>query len=84
MESHGCHLIPLVFQPNPLTLSVLSFVLLMVHSPVFLSFSFSFVFSFCRQFANIFRFKRVRLVCMALVEQLQDGRWYVQLAALWL
>ena len=65
---------PLPFQPNPLTLSVLSFVLLMVHSPAFLQ--------TIRKY-NYFVLKRVRLVCMALVEQLQNGWWYVQLVALW-
>ena len=33
---------------------------------------------------SIFFLLRVRLFCMALVEQLgDDGRWYVQLAAIW-
>ena len=26
---------------------------------------------------------KVRLLCMALVEQLGDDKWYVQLAAIW-
>ena len=52
LESQGCHLIPLsyllscfVFLPSPLALSFLSFFLLMVHSPDFLS----------RKLSNIFR-----------------------------
>ena len=53
----------LFFLPSPLALSVLSFFLLMVHSPGF--------FPENSQICSL----RVRLFCMALVVQLGDGSW---------
>ena len=63
------------FLPSPLALSVLSFFLLMVHSPDL----------FPRKFPKIFSVNTIRdrHFCMALVEQVgDDGRWYMQLAAI--
>ena len=71
LESQGCHLIPLsyllscFFLPSPLALPLLSFFLLKVHSPEFV-----FFFRKLKYFSL-----KVRLFCMALVEQLGDDSW---------
>ena len=77
LESQGCHLIPL----SCLLSCFLCLVLLL-----FLSchFSANGPFSFFPPKTLKYFSLRVRLFCMALVEQLgDDGRWYVQLAAVW-
>ena len=68
-------------------LSPLSFFCLVL-SAFFLSCHFSangpFSWPFSEKFWNIFiLFLRIRLFCMALVEQLGDGSWCMRLAAIW-
>ena len=83
LESQGCHLIPLSYLISFFCLDsscsfCLVIFLLMVHSPDFFSFFF-FFFRKLKYFSL-----RVWLFCMALVEQLGDGRWYVELAAIYM
>ena len=76
LESQGCHLIPLSYLlPCFFCLVLLLFLSCHFSDNGLFSWLFSRKLKYC--------LLRVRLFCMALVEQLgDDGRWYVQLAAI--
>ena len=74
LESHGCHLVLIPYLLSfcwQVLLLCLVILVLMVHSDCFQ-----------KVVQRFFPFKD-RLFCMALFEQLDDGRWYMQLADIW-